>query len=74
MSDPTCPKCGTTMSPGFTTSGPLQVRWVPGQPHSWIPGREVGMAQTTSGLKVISYRCPSCGLLLSYAPSPSESA
>lgn len=64
-----CLRCRTTMEDGFiadaTYGGSLQERWVPGEPQvSFWTGLKV---DRKSLLPVITMRCPSCGMLESYA-------
>lgn len=63
-----CPKCGTTMEPGFILDTGLghanASTWIEGElgPRPWtarLEGRD-RFAMTT-------YRCPGCGYLESYA-------
>ena len=69
--DPVCPKCRTTMEPGFVldqSHGVMaQSAWIEGAPERsfWsgvkLKGRE--------RIPVMTYRCPRCGFLESYAPA-----
>lgn len=69
METPKCPTCKEEMTTGFsldhTYGTNLQGMWVEGHPENsfWtglkLKGRKV--------LPVTTYRCPSCGLLQSYA-------
>ncbi|QDV18258.1 hypothetical protein Pan153_29150 [Gimesia panareensis] len=77
---PHCPDCETEMETGFipdnTFLGEFQTKWHPGDPES-AGGTFFGMkvknrTQTvkvdeSQMRKVITYRCPACGLLRSYA-------
>ena len=66
---PHCPHCNKSMALGFildeSHGQQVQQKWVPGAPtKAWWGGfRLKGLAR----LPVVSYRCPRCGLLYSYA-------
>lgn len=70
---PTCGKCGTPMEGGFLLDksqpwGGHPIRWCPGTPQwsKWSSG--VRSSQLATGRRILSYRCPACGYLESYAP------
>ncbi len=50
-----------------------QERWVAGdaRPPSFFAGTETSGGQEVSAMKVVTYRCPKCGYLESYAPAQS---
>ena len=64
-----CLRCHTPMEAGYvidnTHGGNVQERWSPGKPNSsfWT-GLKLEKEKL---LSVISYRCPKCGMLESYA-------
>jgi len=64
-----CIRCHAQMEPGFlpdgTHSGFTQQKWAPGtpQPSFWM-GLKLNDAEV---VPVVTYRCPSCGYLESYA-------
>jgi hypothetical protein len=66
--DPRCPTCKDKMEVGYTRSyGFIPVHWVTGEPvRGWWGGFGRGGAQ----LPVLTYRCPNCGCLASYARVP----
>ena len=70
MNDPLCPTCRTAMEEGFLLDrGHLnfetQAEWVEGPPvQSWWSGLRLKGKQK---LAATTYRCPTCGLLQSYA-------
>jgi predicted nucleic-acid-binding Zn-ribbon protein len=64
-----CPKCRARMQPGFildnTYGGRIVSKWIEGAPE-----RSVWLGLSLKGKKVVdivTYRCPSCGYLESYA-------
>ena len=73
---PECPRCGRRMEAGYVvdrTSGPVgempwrqQARWVAGTPErSRLSGLRLrGKVQVA----IVTYRCPRCWRLESYAP------
>lgn len=67
--NPKCPECGGTMRDGFlldqTNEGYKVLRWVEGIPEKsiWVGLKLKGRAQW----KIVTYRCPDCGFLKSYA-------
>lgn len=75
MDAPLCLRCEAEMIPGFCIDfgdGNLTrvTRWAPGVPAAgWFS--EVKGTQVKSGIKTITFRCPDCGYLESYAPPPS---
>ncbi|MCG3122427.1 MAG: hypothetical protein GIKADHBN_00815 [Phycisphaerales bacterium] len=71
-----CDRCRAPMERGFILdrqqglgSG-FQAMWCPGVPDrsNWHAGTKASQAAT--GISIVTYRCPSCGLLESYAPAP----
>ena len=66
---PKCLKCGTEMEAGFIPGETSKVvtvtRWVAGRPEPsfWVGTKIRGKEQHG----IITYRCPSCGFLESYA-------
>jgi hypothetical protein len=70
MTDPYCPKCNKRMDRGFLPdrgdNNVVQLaRWMPGAPvQSFWTGIKAPKAEL---IPVATYRCPSCGLLESYA-------
>lgn len=77
---PRCPDCETEMEKGFvpdnTFLGALQTVWHPGDPESAsssvfgmkLKNRTQTVHVDESGTrKITTYRCPTCGLLRSYA-------
>lgn len=72
---PRCRDCGVDLEPGFTPDlahGQTQLaRWIPGSPRkSWLQG-EVSRGQyARDALPTITYRCPKCFRLESFAPPP----
>jgi hypothetical protein len=69
MNPPKCVRCGTEMSAGFimdsTHGAVLASRWVAGtpEPSFWTGTKIEGKEKR----KVVTYRCPKCGYLESYA-------
>ena len=71
---PQCPDCQASMEIGFLPyhedASVHEIRWYPGEVefHSFL-GVKSSNIKTASAKyrKVISYRCPKCGLLRSYA-------
>jgi uncharacterized Zn finger protein len=67
-----CVKCGTVMEEGFvldnTYGARLQAEWVEGAPEGsrWMGIKTKGKEH----LPVLTYRCPNCAYLESYAPLP----
>ena len=72
MNTPKCLRCGTLMTEGFmmdaTQGAALVARWVAGPPERsfWTNTKVRGKEQR----KVVTYRCPKCGYLESYAGDP----
>jgi hypothetical protein len=74
-SDPVCPKCRVTMERGYCidrghANAQLREEWAHGEPQS---ARFLFMTYTKSAGKedrvvVVTWRCPQCSLLESYAP------
>ena len=70
MSVPTCPSCRVEMDEGFMidrghVNAPAQSEWVDGAPEtSWWQGLKL---RGKDRIKTLTYRCPRCGLLQSYA-------
>ncbi len=69
-----CPKCAGSMQEGFFVSRSLDYaksdEWVAGGPEpSLLFGTQVRSKQH---LRIVSYRCESCGSLESYAPAVPE--
>ena len=68
--DRICVKCGGEMEEGFvldnTSRARLQSEWVEGAPERsrWTGVRLKGKEQ----LPIVTFRCPRCGYLESYAP------
>jgi hypothetical protein len=54
---PICPTCNLTMETGVTV-GLSPVKWVAGEPAVYGSG---------APLPILTYRCPNCGYLASYA-------
>ena len=68
--EPVCPKCRTTMEPGFaldqTYGANLQSAWIDGEPErSFWTGVKLKGHQR---FPITTFRCPACGYLESYAP------
>jgi hypothetical protein len=57
---PSCPTCNVTMEIGHTVGFGL-VKWVAGEPVLYGSG---------APLPILTYRCPNCGYLASYARTP----
>lgn len=73
MSPPPCLRCETPMEKGFYVDFAhmqlLQSRWCAGDPQpGWLKTTEVKGAQAHAGIKVVAFRCPSCGYIETYAP------
>lgn len=72
---PQCPNCSVPTEPGFLASeGHTQAhrtRWCRGQPDDTFWGSETKSRQWREGAFVVTFRCPACGRLDSYANSPS---
>lgn len=76
---PACRRCNVGMEKGFRIDHAhadmmiKQERWVAGdaRPPSFFAGTETSGGQEVSAIKVITYRCPNCGYLESYAPAQS---
>ncbi len=73
-----CLRCQTPMEVGFMAdvgdySVVQQTRWCRGQPNPSFWGGEVQHKQMRQGLRVLTYRCPNCGYLESYAPDAPQS-
>jgi len=71
-----CMRCHSPMEKGFLADashgGVYQARWCRGEASpNWF-GAEVKMQQFESAVTTVSYRCPKCGLLESYAPDPKK--
>ena len=73
---PNCPKCGDKkMEIGFlpdaTFGGYFPTKWFAGVPviSRWSGIQNV-KAGLPGGLQVATYRCPNCGYLELYAPTP----
>ncbi|QDV48994.1 PF20097 family protein [Gimesia fumaroli] len=77
---PQCADCGKDMEKGFvpdnTFLGTLQTGWHPGDPEAesrtlfgmQLKNRTETIHVDESGTrKIMTYRCPTCGLLRSYA-------
>ena len=70
MSDPECPNCGVAMEDGFMidrghANAASQSQWAEGIPErSWWQGVRL---KGKDRIPTITYRCPRCGLLQSYA-------
>jgi len=75
----TCPKCQKSMEIGFipawTYGAVLQTHWVRGLPSRASFWERLGhfrdlaiSSRYGDYLKVVTYRCPDCGYLESYAP------
>jgi hypothetical protein len=63
------------MEPGFTPDlahGQTQIlRWIPGDPKkSWFFGEVSRSQYFRDGLPTLTYRCPKCFRLESFAPPP----
>ena len=69
MNNPKCLRCGTEMGEGFimdsTQGAVLAARWVAGPPERsfWTGTKVTGKEKR----QVVTYRCPKCGYLESYA-------
>jgi hypothetical protein len=72
-----CLRCQTPMQEGFMADlgyGQIQqARWCAGKPNPSFWTGEVKGGQMMAGTRVLTYRCPNCGYLESYAPAPSQS-
>lgn len=70
---PKCPDCRTPMEPGFipdwSGGAVLQTHWYPGEPEqAKLFGLWVGVkVDRKEMLPIEAHRCPSCGLLRSFA-------
>lgn len=75
---PICPDCQTEMEQGFipdfsygsSLQSVVQTLWHPGDPTSrTFLGLQTGTVQfdASAARKVVTYCCPDCGLLRSYA-------
>jgi hypothetical protein len=70
MSSPTCPKCRTEMQEGFIPDRAQYHVFV----NSWLAGRPElrflgGIQFRRRDLRpIVTYRCPACGYLESFAP------
>ncbi len=75
MTAPLCPACKSIMEVGFTLDhghfdSPKVARWAEGEPK---PSFWHGLAlKGKERLAIVTYRCPRCGLLQSYAPETAE--
>lgn len=70
---PNCLRCDTPMEVGFLLdeqrNGFNQGRWCPGFPtKGWVS--PVAGKHVKESIPVVSFRCPSCGVLESYALPP----
>ena len=74
----TCPNCNKSMEHGFIPDfsfhsdahSVLQAMWHPGDPEDrHFLGVKTGMVkmEKSQAREIVSYRCPDCGLLESYA-------
>jgi len=72
QTEPKCPECRVEMEIGSTVDQShvrlLVPKWVKGPPDwngfQWWEGRSLKDHEV---FRVVSYRCPNCGLLLSFA-------
>src|SRR5665647_2673293 len=66
---PQCLRCSTAMQEGFIWDSNFSMdfvtRWVPGAPKPGFFGPKVPSKDVC---KVLTFRCPKCGYLESYAP------
>ena len=68
--EPACPKCSTAMEPGFvldqTYGANTQSSWIEGAPERsfWTGVKLKGRER----IPLVTFRCPRCGYLESYAP------
>jgi hypothetical protein len=75
MTAPNCPSCNVEMDEGFLIdrghlNAPSQNEWAQGAvEHSWWQGIKL---KGRERLKTMTYRCPKCGLLQSYAQTSRE--
>lgn len=73
MKSPDCIRCHTRMELGFIPDlgeGMRQQSWAPGTPERSIwTGLKIKREEVRH---VVTYRCPSCGYLESYANVPQE--
>lgn len=74
--DVVCSQCNARMEQGFIiniaeVSEATIAEWHPGEvEYKTFLGLEAGIKTNKSQmLKIVTYRCPKCGLLRSYAPS-----
>jgi predicted RNA-binding Zn-ribbon protein involved in translation (DUF1610 family) len=73
MTKPSCTKCGTTMEDGFLYGNDARGGTV--TPSEWVEGapkRSIWTGISTRGREhhaVVTYRCPKCGFIESYAPA-----
>ena len=73
---PTCRNCSTPLQPGYILdhnhASYYAASWSPGQakPSFWTGG----IKRPRQLLPIIVYRCPTCGLLESYAPAEDPNA
>ncbi len=70
MHSPSCPKCSISLQEGFLLDKARNdlhtTKWVEGKPvRSFWRGLSLKGKQQ---LATVSYRCPRCGLLETYAP------
>ena len=71
---PNCPDCNKTMEKGFipdfsygTTTAVEQTIWHPGDAEErQFLGVKMVKMEKSKARKIVSYRCPGCGLLRSY--------
>ena len=68
--EPSCPACRKSMERGYQLdrghhSSRRQAEWVEGAPEKsfWVGLKTKGRAV----IPIVSYRCPSCGMLASFA-------
>ena len=67
--DHKCPKCRSEMEEGFiadvTYGGVVTSKWIEGEPEKsfWTGTKTQGKRQ----VEILSFRCPNCGYLESYA-------
>ena len=70
---PECPVCRERMQPGFMidtghNSRPGRAKWAEGTPEkSFFEGVRVKHRRK---LDTVTFRCPRCGWLISFAPEP----
>ena len=70
MSEPECPNCRVAMDEGFMidrghANSASQAEWAEGMPErTWWQGLRL---KGKERIPAVTYRCPRCGLLQSYA-------